>query len=184
MVIIWSGCWLISVFSGSLRSLQGLIVWCLLDYQYYNVDSWIEGGRFCLRVLTWLCVSPKMPCKQWFSFSYGFSIFVKSFAGLVSCTVGLFMPTNYFVNALRHTRKKPPLAGYSRHFSPLSFPQVQFHLQPLLILSWHSSFDLAFTSPSWTGSTDLNSGVLEMSKKWWWWWWWGGGGGGWLGMGG
>ena len=157
-------------FSGSLMSLQGLIVWCLLDYQYYNIDSWIEGGRFCLRVL--MCVSPKMPCKQRFSFWHGFSVFVKSSAWFVSRIVGLFMPTNYFVNALRHTRKKPLLTGYSRHFSPLSFPQVQFHLQPLLILSWHGSFKLAFTGPSWTGSTDLNSGVLETSKKWGW----GGGG--------
>ena len=148
----------------------GLIVWCLLDYQYYNVDSWIDGGRFCLRVLT--CVSPKMPCKQRFSLWHGFSVFLKSFAGLVSHIVGLFMPTIYCVNASRHTRKKPLLAGYFRHFSPLSFPQVQFHLQPLLILYWHSSFNVVFTSPSWTGSTDLNSGVLETSKKWWW----GGGG--------
>lgn len=48
---------------------------------------------------------------------------------------------------------------------PLSFSQVQFHLQPLLRLSWHSSFNLAFTSTSWTGNTDLNSGVLETSNK-------------------
>ena len=51
---------------------------------------------------------------------------------------------------------------------PLSFPQVQFHLQPLLRVSWHSSFNLAFTSTRWTGSTDLGSEVLETSKKCWW----------------